>query len=276
MNASIWFRNFTAMDYGYINENGLIHGNSLHVSALVTGNITNEESVVIDFSKGKKMMKDIIDNLENGLDHKLLIFKDSNCKVEIDNCNIFTLSTPFIFLSVPSNSIHKCKCCKDELNQYMSNLLTSKMNEAGFDITIKIELSKDGFDKFGSYFSYIHGLKNSSSLGCTNNSHGHRSFVEVYGDLALQDEIANYLNDKIMIYKDNVKETNYEHIIITYECIRGKYSSIYYKPHNWIIYDTETTIEYMIKHIAEVFKYKLKGKTLRISEGLQKGAELVC
>ena len=48
----------------------------------------------------------------------------------------------------------------------------------------------------------------------------------------------------------------------------------YKKPHKIIILKTETTIEYIIEHVKQKFSRKLKGKILRISEGLQKGAEI--
>jgi len=272
-NASIFLRNITCMDHAFIDTNGCIHGNSYHVSLLLIGEITEDESVVMDFSKAKKLIKQIIDDNDSGLDHKLLIFNNSNCK--IDNSIITTISTPYLFLSGPDNFVHRCDCDIESLAQYMSDFVTIKLKENGFKIKCDITLDTNGFDKHGSYFNYAHGLKNSSSFGCKNLSHGHRSFVEVRG-LELQAEIAEYLNDRIMIFKENIVSEDRESITISYTCERGKFIATYHKPHKWLIYDTETTIEYMINHVYDKFKNELQGKTLRISEGLQKGAQLVC
>ncbi len=277
MKSSIFFRNFTQIDCGYIDEKGLVHGESFNVSAKLTGNVSEDESVVVDFSTGKSLMKKYIDDKDSGFDHKLLIFINSNAVFKEISNEFVNISSPNLFLSGAFNAFKLCHCNLNNLNEYIQTYLEKQLLKDGFNVKVDIELSTKGFDNEGSYFSYFHSLKDSSSFGC-QAFHGHRSFIEVVGDKNLQNVIVKYMDDKILIYKENITSQQYDSSIVkmSYECSRGKFSAIFTEPHKWLIYDTETTIEFLIEHIRNKFKDNLKGKILRISEGLAKGAEIEC
>ncbi len=282
MKSTIFFRDFTNLDCSYIDDKGIIHGSSQLLTCYMTGETTESESVVLDFSKGKKQLKSIIDDKEKGFDHKLVIFEDSLCGIQKLNKNYVKITSPHLELEIPKNAIKQCKsfnCITDLVNSEMQRLYPKLKLEC----KIESNLKGTGTDGFVKYFNYVHGLKDSSSFGCQNIAHGHLSFVEVFGiyngvkvsDTRTADDIAAFLNDSILINRKNIIEENNGYIIIQYKsCNRGTMKAIIKQPHKIIVLDSETTIEFITDFISKRFFNQLKGKILRISEGLQKGSEI--
>ena len=279
MQSSIFLRNITVLDHAYIDEYGFVKGRSYHVSAIVTGEVESQESVVVDFSRCKKLLKGFIDDKESGFDHKLWVYVDNNQKI-ISQDDRMIIMTPYIYVDVPANAVSFVYQDEDTLAKYLTTKMQNEFSD--LNITVEVELTDDGVTNCGSYFAYSHGLKNSSSWGCQNICHGHTSFVEVRKDNGehdyfLRNDIAEYLNEAIIINKENIVEQTVFNIAIEYQSTdRGRFYVNYKMPHKWIVFDTETTIEYIIEHVAEEFKDRLKGKTLFISEGLSKGAIKKC
>lgn len=143
------------------------------------------------------------------------------------------------------------------------------------------------------YFTYNHGLKDSTSWGCQNLGHGHLSFIQIATDPEAYDNeasryrdvnavtfaIADALNNTTFINRENVTVDNSEVVSIAYETpCRGKFSASYSKadPDNKIIIlDTETTIEFLVDYIRVNFAVELEtisATGIYVSEGLSKGA----
>lgn len=277
MNASIFFRNLTCLDHSFIDRDGMVRGCSYHVSATVTGKVTEDEHVVLDFSAGKKQIKATIDDNKIGYDHKLVIYPRSKIEV-MDNIGngLVHIKTPYVDTIIPHDAMQLA--LSNELSLTIQELLHFKFP----DLKFEVELNQHGFSKTGRYFHYAHGLKNSSSYGCQNIHHGHTSFVEVFStkthtlNPALCNTVANLFNDMILVFRENVVEETKEYVEIEVETnLRGIMSARYFS-NNILIMDTETTIEYMAQYAATKLKEQLKGYTLFISEGLQKGCRIVC
>jgi 6-pyruvoyl-tetrahydropterin synthase len=277
MQSSIFFRNFTCMDHAFIDEDGMVHGMSFNLSATLSGLVDSAESVVVDFSRGKKLLKSYVDDCADGFDHKLLLYPFSNyCITDLKDDRVY-IWTKHFSTTCPKDAI-RFITKEHELCEY----LTGRFNDEfpGANITVKTKAADYGFTEFGHYFNYSHGLKDSTSWGCQNQNHGHQSFVEVLkadgsGNHFLQKRIAEYLDETIFINKANVVSKSEDEITIKYTSAdRGEFESTYRKPHKWIILETETTIEYIIEFVRDFFYEELKGHTLRVSEGLMKGAEI--
>lgn len=73
--STMFLSNISVVDHAYIDDMGMIIGGSYNPSFLVTGKVTDDESVVIDFSTGKKALKKIIDHDVYGFDHKLWLIE---------------------------------------------------------------------------------------------------------------------------------------------------------------------------------------------------------
>jgi 6-pyruvoyl-tetrahydropterin synthase len=272
MKSSIIFRNITCLDHAWIDTQGFIHGRSYHVSAKVTGNVSKSESVVLDFSAGKKKMKALIDDNSLGFDHKLIISPYSKVTITDLGNGLCAIKSSHIEAEVPSDAIQRTFTFN--LGVEIRELFKYKMPDLDFEVT----LNQDGFTDSKAYFCYSHGLKNSISYGCQNIFHGHTSFVEVTDGVRsfpqLERKIADFFDDAVLISQQNVVSNTHEATGIVVETkSRGKMTATYRECKRMIL-PTETTIEYMTQQAVETFYNELKGKALTISEGLQKGCTI--
>lgn len=290
--ATMHLNHVTVLDHAYVGRDGMIHGGSFHPSFLVEGDVDPVEKVVIDFSTVKKMVKAHIDDNEIGFDHKLWILDGhSNCEYLIEDDRIEVFSHRFK-VNLPRNAVKIFHC--DSYSTYQIGRALEAYVEAMMQAThpgIRITCYNSTTphvinDADVSMFTYVHGLKDSTSWGCQNNSHGHLSFVQVISDAissnadelkAIEQRIANQLDGTIFINKENITENNGEWLTIEYETeARGKFLAMYQiTATRMIILDTETTIEYLIEYVAERFKNELAlcgAAAIMVSEGLAKGA----
>lgn len=138
------------------------------------------------------------------------------------------------------------------------------------------------------YFTYNHGLKDSTSWGCQNLGHGHLSFIQITVDPEKADKydvgpttyrIAQALNNTTFINRENVVEDNDSFVSIAYTTpSRGSFAASYSRDdadNKIVILDTETTIEFLVDYIRERFAEDLEAISatgIYVSEGLSKGA----
>ena len=296
MNSTLFFNNITCIDHAFVDNIGNIVGGSYHPIITVKGKVTEDESVVVDFSSGKKQMKSIIDhdNGEIGLDHKLWIipgysacmtknYSDTHYEIETRNGSRVVL---------PKTDVHIVSgnftgSVMQTVATDISSILSQQMTEYEFDV----ELTQIPFSVTQNpmMFRYSHGLKNSTSYGCKNIAHGHLSFFEItkFGNdyredcddcktgLRLIEETLKGINGSMFIMRENIISEDEQWIEFGYETPRGKmWAKINRNQQANIIVDSETTIEYLAEFIAKRMMNALllaKVKEFRVSEGLQKG-----
>lgn len=286
--STMFLRNITCIDHAWVNKDGFIVGGSKHQEILVTGAIDNQEQVVVDFSNIKKFLKSKIDDKETGYDHKLWLFtEESGCSWSTTKTTI-TITSPHFAAILPLNAVHIINGSYKDLETDMSKyLLDHAVKHYGSSIVnITVMLNEEQFKKqfWRQKFTYTHGLKNSTSWGCQNPCHGHLSFVELVptqdaniNEVAtLTNTIASYINNCVLIFRDNVSIESKKDFTINY-CTteRGKFTVSYRKTHPHLFFDTETTVENIVDHVVEKFKEQFVAvgiKQIYISEGLSKGA----
>lgn len=303
MNSELFFNYPTCIDAAYIDNLGAIHGASFHPIIRVKGAVTEDESVVVDFSSGKKLMKEIIDHADGkiGFDHKLWIIPGySGCEVsDIDNghrvsirCyNDMLIGLPATDIHVTSNQFNRDMVTTVE--EDMRNILERELRKAGLHVTVSVTLLTKpfttGHGQFETMFRYVHGLKDSTSYGCKNIAHGHLSFFEIiertpayrpncqdclFGESMLEDFFKRY-ESTIFINRENIVKEDQYYIFLKYTTGRGMMTMRVPKGRvHYEVLETETTIEYLAEwvfqqtvnylHLAKVSKFA-------ISEGLQKG-----
>lgn len=299
-NRSTMFLNYlTCVDHAYIDDNGRVVGGSFHPNFMVSGKIDEKEQVIVDFSRVKKQIKEAIDDKEIGFDHKLWIIPDySRCEWDIKEEQII-IRTPACELEMPRNAVkiftHNFFNTFDEtarraIQQHVWRVLDQLHPEA--DILVECQLTTYPFmrDAGKSFlFRYVHGLKNSTSWGCQNHSHGHLSWLEIEHDIfynpvcedcrrAIQTvyDSVRAIDGAILIFVDNIVDQTDEYIKIQYESERGMWKAKYSKQHNkLIVMDKETTIEnitdwFVNQHLSVLAMGHVK--RIYISEGLSKGA----
>lgn len=296
MQSTLFLNYITCVDHAYISSEGKVVGGSYHPVFEVSGEVEEQEQVVVDFSKVKKQIKEIVDAQEDGFDHKLWVIPGYS-KVEYtitgDTINLWN---DCLNLTMPLNAVKIFDTGCDHpyefletVNKNFSVQIEKKLAamHEGVNICVKAEMTVDSFaqTQHPVMFKYSHGLKNSSSWGCQNQSHGHLSFVEfdffspgskTSASLGMLKQIVSDIDGSIFIFKDNVVAEDSDSITIEYETCRGKFTSNYNKHKLRIhVLDTETTVENLVNWFVKRNRFALVscGVTrVYMSEGLAKGA----
>jgi 6-pyruvoyl-tetrahydropterin synthase len=291
---SMFLRNFTAVDYAFINPDGVVRGDSFHVNATVSGAMDPNEHVVVDFSTVKKALKDVFDAKEDGFDHKLWLIDGLSNVMSIDKGDVIEITTPETFLYMPTNAVKFIKSFETksmsivEIVEKQANAKLNKMFPES-DIRVKFEFHNRDFSRPGvpgATFNYVHGLKDSTSWGCQNHSHGHSSFIEFdlinspsNMDAYCQSQLARMIaeiDSAVFIYDENVLTKSDRITTIVYETERGFWMAKYNTDaYSLIIMEKETTVEnlteWFIDRNYDVLA-DLGVERVHMSEGLTKGA----
>lgn len=308
--ATLVFDRMTCIDHAKltVNEDGqhILSGGSYNATVIVTGLIEQEESVVIDFSACKSIIKRTIDDPEVGIDHKLWVMADyhrhqlkvtnleKTCRVECGNFSCEVDGNSFIIFN------------GSDLRQ-VERLLEIRIEEAltailGNDVISKVVVQLDDLpinNKVGTThaFRYAHGLKDSSSKACQNIVHGHQSYFQLLDEnylpiesiynqasndysalLAGLEKVRKELDGTYFVYSDNVIELDGNVINIGYNSqSRGQFKlSLDFTVNKVVTLPTETTVEYLSQYVAEYINPLVQEYPeityIKVSEGLTKGA----
>lgn len=296
--STIFNRNVSVIDHAYIDHTGRVIGGSYQLDVDIGGNIEDNEQVVVDFSRIKKDIKEIVDGKENGFDHKLWVITGySRANVVFSN-NSF-IQTNVCNLQIPKNAVKQFEyknsvreSAEFAIQKQLQSELSKKYPSA--KLFVKVTLTTEAFtinkkpDNW-CFFSYSHGLKNSSSWGCQNVAHGHLSFVEWTHNSAYSNECKDCregvdqlkqkideMNNAVFVFSENIVSETPDEIKISYKTERGDWVASYIKEdNNIIVLPLETTIEnitnWFVSKNSDIM-HKAHIKQIRISEGLAKGA----
>ena len=271
MRATLFLADKNVVDGAIILDDGSIQGLSFAPYYEVTGDVTDDEQVVIDFSKCKKLIKSFLDDPEQGMDHKLWIYPNSKAEITryTTDREYCVIDTPKLKITVPSCRIHWVESLAPQsydvgnaglwiqayLNRRIREVYPQVTIQCFNDTTFQVFPSRDESAVWG--LTYNHGLKNSSSWGCKSPVHGHLSFLQ-------------------LIFAENIIDETDGCVIISYTDPDGcLYQVVYYDRESLLILPTETTIENIASFLAQKYSTALiqAGCTqMWISEGLCKGA----
>lgn len=299
--STMYLSSVTVVDHAFINQEGKVQGGSYNPTFVVSGSVDPVENVVVDFSTVKKDIKKIIDDRETGFDHKLWII-NSGTDERFSDCFVFEnapgrvkVMSSSVELDVPANAICFIPLEGRTLEQYWSDYMTEKLGAVhpgvNIKVTVKLETTMTGLDNECEdfMFTYVHGLRDSTSWGCQNNSHGHLSYMQLLDEnmrthaqkkaeyCNLMRRMCDEFDGSVFIRRENVTLDTDEVVTCVYTSTdRGTWRAAYNKRNlKTIVLDTETTIEHLVAHIAQSFKTELTstgGRYLAVSEGLTKGA----
>lgn len=306
--ATMFLNDLSVVDHAFIDKEGNVIGGSFNPSFLVGGRIDPIEKVVVDFSTVKKQLKNVIDHKQHGFDHKLWVIEGvSNCSIQsgdivfteyseminIDNDDIVIIKTPNAKLTVPRSAIKFIQTQQysvvaeyniEQVGSWFGTYLNSAFPE--LQIQCKNNINAHVYYPTNEihYFSYAHGLKDSTSWGCQNIAHGHLSFIQAISltDQSKADEVAAFIAKELdctmFINKANVLSQYDNKIAIGYDShSRGRFEANYTNTskQKCVVLETETTIEFLVEYIASTYKPALQFANvteLYVSEGLSKGA----
>lgn len=293
--STLFLSEISCVDHAYIDSEGRIKGGSFLPSFLVSGPVTNTESVVVDFSTIKKDIKALIDArpANTGFDHKLWIMEGfSKCNQTPDfDAGTIELETPYLNMTLPLDAVKFLSCGDYFVNNVGKALeiyLTTELRKIYPGVAVRC-VNSDAAQTISKqqphlgFFNYVHGLKNSTSWGCQNIAHGHRSFIQFdhplcskAHEIALTNQLAMLLDDSIYIFKENIVKDKVRTLEIAYTTERGYFRAEYSKNLcKLVVLPTETTIEYLIEDLRIRGREQLsqiKAAGLYLSEGLSKGA----
>ena len=305
-NPTMFFSQPTVIDHAYIDQEGRVVGGSFNPDFLVTGEIDPKEKVVIDFGTGKKQIKALIDHKEFGYDHKLWIIPGfSNAEYDRLENDRIKITTPVCELGGPIDMIRVCEVARDystaEIGQELQAFLTRELGKQHPGIKVEVHNSTTAHVFRDArpmvFFRYVHGLKNSTSWGCQQPSHGHLSFLQAEPEVwepfdvgmgtggqieALLHQIRKAVDNAIFVWDENIdfNKSNGEWIAIDYTtAARGRFTCKYLNSaFNIVVLPHETTVELLAEYIEERWGPELQKagvKQLFVSEGLSKGA-VIC
>jgi len=284
MESSIFLNDLTVIDYSIITPQGVIVGGAATLNLEVSGPVEAHEGVVIDFSACKKQIKKLIDGV-GGFDHKCWVnLDDQNIVLDLDETytqvthrnsglTIKAERDAFAFVSNdPTSDI------AEFLNSAMSPYVVSNISLNTNIIPVPRATTT------AAVFRYVHGLKNSSSYGCKNIVHGHKSWIaavtthEEYQAIAerVLHVIATDLDGCIFVHTEDLHSTDGGVYKIGYTTDeRGTMSMSFTQ--KLIVLETQTTVEHIVEYVRARYYDQLKSagvKELFVSEGLCKGAKV--
>lgn len=283
MESSIFLNDLTVIDYSIITPQGVIVGGAATLNLEITGPVESHEGVVIDFSACKKQIKALIDG-KDGFDHKCWVNVDDHNVVmdlseeyhqvthRVSGLNIRAEREAFAYVSNdPTVDI------AEFLNVHMAPYVVSNVCLNTNIIPVPRANTSS------PVFRYVHGLKNSSSYGCKNIVHGHKSWISAvvnednksFADQILRG-IATDLDGCIFVHAEDLQSTEDGVYKIGYDTDeRGKMSMSFTQ--KLIVLETQTTVEHIVEYIRARYYDQLKYvgvKELFVSEGLCKGAKV--
>lgn len=292
--STMFLNQISVVDHAYIDATGAVIGGSFNPDFIVSGDIDPVEKVVVDFSTIKKDIKAIIDAKEDGFDHKLWVMNPySNAAVIDTEDGYVEVLTPKVVIRCPKNAVKVFEAyayTSEEAGFAIGNWVEEKLKQQypsiGIECYNNIEAHtihfNGGFNDSmkPSFFTYVHGLKDSTSWGCQNIAHGHLSFIQCFPPsvegIRVQQRIAAELDGVIFVRKENIKFHEGDVLAIEYTTPRGTFTAAYDVTMVKVcVLDTETTIEFLAAHIGEVYKEMLEAAGVTrifVSEGLSKGA----
>lgn len=284
MKSTLFLRDLTCIDHAKIDSYGQLSGGSYNLDVLVSGDVEQHEQVVVDFSKCKHLIKDLVDDFNSGFDHKCWVAHHK--LIELPNGNV-KVETPYLKLEGPS---HLFRVLNQDMTeeQNIQVYLTHHLQEIYPTIKVEVHLRPTGFYRGGDariLFRYAHGLKRSSSCGCKRIAHGHLSFIELKTtDFAnrtlvgcVLHDIQSHIRNVYFAFRENIITDSPGFVKIAYTCDAGDTYSLELSTdvHDVIVLETETTVENLVNWLVEKYRVQLENAGVTrvyMSEGLMKGA----
>ncbi|GAB2190793.1 6-carboxytetrahydropterin synthase [Sessilibacter sp. MAH1] len=265
----------TNVDFSYLDESRGLVGETWLANFALEGEL-DQQSMVCDFGIVKKTFRKWLDET---LDHKLLVPKHS-ASLSITTSNGITQLTwqsvsGEITMSAPEDAITLVDgdCITPEtLAAWCQHQALQLMPKTVLDIDVSFETEHIP----GYFYQYSHGLKKHDG-NCQRIAHGHRSTINICKNGRRDFELERAWCEKwrdiyIGTEEDIIDDINgiYK---FAYEAPQGRFELSLPKNNCYII-QTDSTVEQIAQHIAQVLKSQFPEDTIQVKafEGIGKGA----
>ncbi|PKH00274.1 6-carboxytetrahydropterin synthase [Paraglaciecola sp. MB-3u-78] len=285
----LFVNDLTVMDFSYLcPERGMV-GESWIVDVILSGDL-NEESMVLDFGKVKKQLKQLIDEY---IDHKLLVpveheyshveHDEKSDRVKVD---FIRPDNKSIHLNCPAEAyafVYSQHVTMPSVSNYLKDVIATHLpeNVAGLELNLRAEVINTPF------YHYTHGLKKHDG-NCQRIAHGHRSKVVVFENqqesIKWQEYWAKRWCDIYIGSTEDIVEASEtvfclpnanseKHNVFAYESSQGRFELAIPKAESEMI-DTDTTVECLAQFMADEHKRLNSNSDFRVLayEGVGKGA----
>ncbi|HSG53143.1 MAG TPA: 6-carboxytetrahydropterin synthase [Rheinheimera sp.] len=279
----LFVRDLTVIDFSYLcNKRGML-GESYIVDVELHGGL-DQTSMVLDFAKVKKVIKQAIDQL---VDHKLALPALSaqlNTQTK-DGIHIsqFNSERGMIQMAAPAEAVVEVPAAEineltltEFLTQSIMPLLPGNVEKVVF--TLRAETSTS------FYYHYSHGLKKHDG-NCQRIAHGHRSTIQIFADHMLSPRLNKYWCERWQdIYlgtaEDICQPSELTYLTadtagycFRYQAAQGWFELTMPKSHCEIV-PCDTTVECLAQYIADELKLLEQEKSYKVVayEGVGKGA----
>ncbi|WP_318474209.1 6-pyruvoyl trahydropterin synthase family protein [Photobacterium leiognathi] len=286
----LFVRDLTVIDASYLcTERGMV-GESWILDVVMSGEL-NEMSMVLDFSRVKKQIKQLVDQY---VDHRLIV----PAKSPAINTAATTTGYATVDLMREDKSIHlncpeQAFCFIDaetvtieSVTEHVYQVLKGNLpeNVQGLEITLRHETIN------GAFYHYSHGLKKHDG-NCQRIAHGHRSPIELFVNGERNAELEKqwakrwqdiYLGsqeDVLSVSELNLSEcakqvTDETHYGFRYTAPQGEFELAIARSETEML-STDTTVELLAGYIAGKVKPSLSDSDVLevvAYEGVGKGA----
>ncbi|MCG7586394.1 6-carboxytetrahydropterin synthase [Photobacterium sp. OFAV2-7] len=285
----LFVRDLTVIDASYLCEQRGMVGESWILDVVMSGEL-NEMSMVLDFSRVKKQIKQLVDEF---VDHRLIVpARNSRIHVAESQPGYATVDLLRDEISIHLNCPDQAYCFIDDdavtiesVTRHLYQVLDGKLpdNVQGLELTLRHEKIE------GAFYHYSHGLKKHDG-NCQRIAHGHRSPVELFvdgqRDAELEQQWAQrwqdiYLGsreDEVALSELNLSKhaagiSELTHYGFRYQAPQGEFELAIARSETEML-DTDTTVELLAHYIAEQVRPMVVGKSLDVVayEGVGKGA----
>ncbi|MGK0373861.1 MAG: 6-pyruvoyl-tetrahydropterin synthase [Arenicella sp.] len=268
--------NLTVIDCSILDpQRGLI-GASWSVNIELGGEL-DKQSMVFDFSKVKKIIKQWIDH---EVDHKLLVpSKYDGATLSVDGKNTSIDFTPETNQKIKHTSPSSSLCCiegkrisrkkvAEHITKGLAQVLPGNVDD------IRVTLNQEA--GFGRYYTYSHGLKKHDG-NCQRIAHGHRSKIEVWKNnrrnRKLETQLAARWQDIYLGTSEDVSEFAHSQVRFDYQTDQGIFSLTLPEDRVYLM-NSDTTVECIAEHLLSVLEQEMPNASFKVRafEGISKGA----
>jgi 6-pyruvoyl-tetrahydropterin synthase len=277
----LFVNDLTVMDFSYLcPERGMV-GESWIVDVILSGDL-NEESMVLDFGKVKKQLKQLIDEY---IDHKLLVPVEHEFS-QVVKVDFIRPDNKSIHLNCPAEAyafVYSQNVTMPSVSDYLKDVIATHLpeNVVGIELNLRAEVINTPF------YHYTHGLKKHDG-NCQRIAHGHRSKVIVFENqqesTQWQEYWAKRWCDIYIGSTEDIVESGdtvftlpqgdfAQHHIFAYESSQGRFELAIPKAESEML-DTDTTVECLAQYMADEHKRMAVDSEFKVLayEGVGKGA----